>query len=161
MKNKWSLPLPLPLLVMMTLLISAFTIGLAITIHYSYLQPLSHQHVDTCIVYNCTVDINDPYECECYSYWTCSTCYTFSYDYILNLNGTNYTNYFTSDTIDTQFCTTETYVICYYYDNDIRNSLNVLRYVPSDVIVAMSLLSISLFASLLFCCVIVFMGFEY
>lgn len=127
------------------------TIGLGITIKYAYLDELKYYHTDSCHVNKCS---STPGSCCTTKYpntQTCRGCYYINIDYELLLNNTQV--YSKTDTIkiydNDAFCTQES-VICYYYDRNILQSLNLLKKLsPDGGMVGIVLLSTLLFLSIL------------
>lgn len=119
-----------------------FTVGLAITIKYSYIDDSLHYHTDTCNINSCTATTT---ECCSYSGKTrqCYTCYNVAVNYDLYLNETNYTKTSWSSVRNPNYCNQYT-ISCYYDDRNILDSLNPWNSLSSQGIIGIVLLSIGL-----------------
>lgn len=98
-----------------------------------YLDPFSDQKSSMCIVENCRINVSAPNPCD--RFGKCNICFQFSYTYILSLNDTNYTNDFSSETTDTEFCLSKFNVTCYYDYHNISATLNVFSNISDTTII--------------------------
>lgn len=100
-----------------TILLATSSVGLGLIINYPYLDPLSHQLRETCIMTNCVIgDI---------AYCGRSSCVYYHYDYTLMYNETNYTKTFYGTTSDMKTCSNFYYIDCYYDNREVIGSFTV------------------------------------
>jgi hypothetical protein len=90
-------------------------VGLGLIIKYPYLDPLSNQVRNTCIMTNCGT--GDLAYCG-----KQQSCVSYHYDYTLMYNGTNYTKTFSGTTSDIKICSYFYYIDCYYDDRNVIES---------------------------------------
>ena len=124
-------------------LIMISSIGLALTIKYSYIDEIKHFHTNTCYINNCTITTT-----ECCSRISkrkiCSTCYDVDVNYNLYLLN-NYSKTSIGTVYNSNFCN-QTNIDCYYDDRNISQSLTPFDecHVPGIVVVGIIFLSLFL-----------------
>ena len=143
-------------------LISAFAVGLGVTIRYAYLDQINHYHTDSCHIVTCT-STKSPTQCctDQDDEHICYTCYNVVVNYYLDISNSTVNYTATSwQTVNYPYFCDRQKLPCYYDDRNISNTLSIQYNTNSGIIgiiilsvfLVISIIAAIVFVTVLFCC---------